>query len=279
MEEGNHVIYSYIQEPSEEEGPVVYQEEDQLQVVQDQDQNDQEQVLNNDVVLNQGQEVLVYDDETGEYQQYYYVPENQELDANPEAEQALEHLEETIKVEEPEQEESVQLNEEESEAVLKLLENEKDKNNSVKVLNQSDIHDLQPGTLIQCNKCWQTFLSAEFEEHYNTWHKEDHNSAGSESEFAKQKARDFNLPQEQVVIVNDPGFNKCAICDLPSRSKKEYLLHYKSRHQGYKLGCPKCSQTYHSPELLQVHFKHFHDRDTPIVQSAGTAKRAHVMLR
>ena len=142
MEEGNHVIYSYIQEPSEEEGPVVYQEEDQLQVVQDQDQNDQEQLLNNDVVLNQGQEVLVYDDETGEYQQYYYVPENQELDANPEAEQALEHLEESIKVEEPEQEESVQLNEEESEAVLKLLESEKDKNNSVKVLNQSDIHRL-----------------------------------------------------------------------------------------------------------------------------------------
>ena len=42
---------------------------------------------------------------------------------------------------------------------------------------------------------------------------------------------------------------------------------------------PKCSQTYHSPELLQVHFKHFHDQDTPIIQSAGTAKRAHVMLR
>ena len=39
---------------------------------------------------------------------------------------------------------------------------------------------------------------------------------------------------------------------------------------------PKCSQTYHSPELLQVHF---HDQDTPIIQSAGTAKRAHVMLR
>ena len=42
---------------------------------------------------------------------------------------------------------------------------------------------------------------------------------------------------------------------------------------------PKCSQTYHSPELLQVHFKHFHDQDTPIIQSIGTAKRAHVMLR
>ena len=57
------------------------------------------------------------------------------------------------------------------------------------------------------------------------------------------------------------------------------MIHYKSRHQGYKLGCPRCPQTYHSPELLHVHFKHFHERDTPIVQSAGTAKRAHVMLR
>ena len=41
---------------------------------------------------------------------------------------------------------------------------------------------------------------------------------------------------------------------------------------------PKCSQTYHSPELLQVHFKHFHDQDTPIIQSAGTAKRPHHSL-
>ena len=172
MEEGNHVIYSYIQEPSEEEGPVVYQEEDQLQVVQDQDQNDQEQLLNNDVVLNQGQEVLVYDDETGEYQQYYYVPENQLEDPNPEeAEQSLEQPEENITDQE---QDNVQLNQEESEAVLKLLENsEKVDKSEVKVLNQSDIHDLQPGTLIQCNKCWQTFLSAEFEEHYNTWHKEE----------------------------------------------------------------------------------------------------------
>ena len=30
---------------------------------------------------------------------------------------------------------------------------------------------------------------------------------------------------------------------------------------------------------MQVHFKHFHDRDTPIVQSAGIAKCAHVMLK
>ena len=264
-QEGNHVIYSYIQEPSEGQ-QVVYQEEDQLQVVQD-------QVNNDDVVLNQGQEVLVYDDETGEYQQYYYVPENQ-LEDPEEAEQGLEQPGETIADEPSVEQDNVQLNQEESEAVLKLLENSEKVNKSeVKVLNQSDIHDLQPGTLIQCNKCWQTFLSAEFEQHYNTWHKED------SSEFEKQKARDYNLEkQEQVVIVNDPGFNKCAVCDLPSRSKKEYLQHYKSRHQGYKLGCPKCNQTYHSPELLQVHFKHFHDRETPIVQSAGP-KRAHVMLR
>ena len=113
-QEGNHVIYSYIQEPSEGQ-QVVYQEEDQLQVVQD-------QVNNDDVVLNQGQEVLVYDDETGEYQQYYYVPENQ-LEDPEEAEQGLEQPEETITEEPSVEQDNVQLNQEESEAVLKLLEN------------------------------------------------------------------------------------------------------------------------------------------------------------
>ena len=230
---------------------------------------EQEALNNENLVLNQGQEVLVYDDETGEYHSgYYYVPEeeNPELVENPEPAQ--------LKIE---PEESVQLSEEDSEAVLKILEVSEKEDKKVKVLSQSDISDLQPGTLIQCNKCWQTFLSGEFEDHYNTWHKDD--PVLNESEFDKQKAADYNLKAEQVVIVNDTGFKKCAICDLPSRSKKEYLLHYKAKHKGFKLGCPRCPQTYHSPELLQAHFKHLHDRETPVVQSVGNAKRAHVMLR
>ena len=73
---------------------------------------------------------------------------------------------------------------------------------------------------------------------------------------------------------------KCAICHLPSRSKKEYLIHYKQRHSGYKLGCPKCPQTYHSPELLHAHYTHFHLRGTPIFQGTPSSnKRAHILLR
>ena len=36
---------------------------------------------------------------------------------------------------------------------------------------------LQPGTIIQCNKCWETFLATEFEEHFNSHHE----SAGGSS--------------------------------------------------------------------------------------------------
>ena len=85
---------------------------------------------------------------------------------------------------------------------------------------------------------------------------------------------------DQVVIAQDPGLKKCAICHLPSRSKKEYLIHYKQRHSGYKLGCPKCPQTYHSPELLHAHYTHFHLRGTPIFQGTPSSnKRAHILLR
>ena len=130
------------------------------------------------------------------------------------------------------------------------------------VLSQSS--SLEPGTLIQCNKCWETFLADEFEDHFKEAH-ENNSSVDHESE---------------IVIPQDPGFKNCAICGLPSRNKKEYLVHFKSAHAGYKLGCPKCPQTYHSPELLHVHYKHFHLRETPIIPSQqGGPKRAHVMLR
>ena len=127
------------------------------------------------------------------------------------------------------------------------------------VLSQSS--SLEPGTLIQCNKCWETFLADEFEDHFKEAH--EHSEEG------------------EIVIPQDPGFKECAICGLPSRNKKEYLVHFKSAHAGYKLGCPKCPQTYHSPELLHVHYKHFHLRETPIIpsQQHGGPKRAHVMLR
>ena len=127
------------------------------------------------------------------------------------------------------------------------------------VLSQSS--SLEPGTLIQCNKCWETFLADEFEEHFKEAHE--------------------NSEDGEIVIPQDPGFKECAICGLPSRNKKEYLVHFKSAHAGYKLGCPKCPQTYHSPELLHVHYKHFHLRETPIIpsQQQGGPKRAHVMLR
>ena len=41
-------------------------------------------------------------------------------------------------------------------------------------------------------------------------------------------------------------------------SRRDYLTHFKEAHAEVRLGCPKCPQTYHSPELLNVHYRHFH---------------------
>ena len=139
--------------------------------------------MQGNLVLNQGQEaqeVLVYNDETGEYEQYFYVPENQDdVDENPieSNQESVEHsVQQSIETEqsiETNNDIVQQLHEHESEGILSQIEEQSEsESKNVKVLNQSQINDLQPGTLIQCNKCWATFLSADFEEHYNTAHSD-----------------------------------------------------------------------------------------------------------
>lgn len=243
MEEGTNVIYSYV---NDQNNLIVEDQQQQNVQIIEEAQEDNQLVLYTE---GEGQEVLVYDDESGEYQRYVYIPNNEN---------------DNVIEQEAEQQEVVQ--EESKEEITeteapKEVEKEEQVKTSV-VLNQSAIGNLQPGTLIQCNKCFNTFLATEFEQHYLSTHE----NADGEND------------QEQVVIAADTGFKKCAVCQLPSRSKKEYLLHYKAKHPGYKLGCPQCPQTYHSPELLNVHFKHFHERQAAAVQPAQP-KRAHVLLR
>ena len=50
---------------------------------------------------------------------------------------------------------------------------------------------------------------------------------------------------------------KCEICKQ-TYEKKDYLSHLKEDHSNIILRCPLCTQTYHSPELLNVHYNHFH---------------------
>ncbi len=52
-------------------------------------------------------------------------------------------------------------------------------------------------------------------------------------------------------------FKVCSLCNK-MLSRKDYLTHFKVAHTDVRLGCPKCPQTYHSPELLNVHYRHFH---------------------
>lgn len=288
MEEDNNVIYSYVQAADDSgigSGEVVMSTDsgENIQVIPGDGSN---QVLTNEngqIVLcaeNEGQEVFIYDDESGQYQKYVYVPSDQNGEEPQDGHlmqqnqiisdqnETLSEIEQTeiIKHEEREEEEETPttlLVTDESNLNVNLKE-EKSANTKNFTLNADKIAQLQPGTIIQCNKCWETFLATEFEEHFNTHHG---SGAGS---------------SEQVVIAHDPGLKKCAICHLPSRSKKEYLSHYKQRHSGYKLGCPKCPQTYHSPELLHAHYTHFHLRGTSIIQGTSTStsnKRAHVLLR
>ena len=253
-------------------------------------QSDEDQVLYQDAnefleqeqqqfVLNtEGEEVFVLDEESGEYQRYVYVSNNgdeQDTSANLINSSADELVEPSVEINEGSGLEDQGVDEN-AETQFNLIQSNsggedtfivvppKGEKQKQVILSQNAIGGLEPGTVIQCNKCWETYLADDFEDHY----KEAHETSD----------------EGDVVIAQDPGFKECAICGLPSRSKKEYLIHFKTSHAGFKLGCPKCPQTYHSPELLHVHYKHFHQRETPIIPSTSTVgvggpKRAHVMLR
>jgi len=288
MEEDNNVIYSYVQAADDSgigSGEVVMSTDsgENIQVISGDASNQLMTDESGQIVLcaeNEGQEVFIYDDESGQYQKYVYVPSDQNEEEPQDGllmqqnQIISDQNEESSEIEQQEIIEQEETEEDVEEPPTTLLVTEDSSLNVIKgekstptknlTLNSDKIAELQPGTIIQCNKCWDTFLATEFEEHFNTHHG---SAAGS---------------SDQVVIAHDPGLKKCAICHLPSRSKKEYLSHYKQRHSGYKLGCPKCPQTYHSPELLHAHYTHFHLRGTPIVQYQGTSaanKRAHVLLR
>ena len=192
--EGESVIYSYVQQDE-----VILNGEESENIIIDENQQVLTTDENGQIVLcaqegGESQEVLIYDDESGELQKYIYIP--------PETEEVQEEIPE---INEP----KIEINE----PKIEISEAPKDYK-----LNHSEIGNLQPGTLIQCNKCFDTFLATEFQDHYTSAHESD----------LEPKT------DGQIVVATDTSFKKCALCHLPSRSKKEYLIHYKNRHPGYK---------------------------------------------
>ncbi|TRY78742.1 hypothetical protein TCAL_16698 [Tigriopus californicus] len=60
----------------------------------------------------------------------------------------------------------------------------------------------------------------------------------------------------------------CTVCHKVM-TKKGFARHFKDAHADIRLGCPKCSQTYHSPELLNVHYKHYHPDEVDDFEPCG----------
>ena len=202
--------------------------------------------------------MFVFDESTGEYQQCVYVAQDQngivegleqeeKLDStiniqelfapnglvtttslNGEQEQHIQ--EETIVLQEQEQQIVTAIGEEvpegNGEVIQVLLEGSED-NVIINDENTVPIDYEDQEYLIQCDKCARTFKPQDFERHLDEVHREG------------------------------PDGKNCSICDK-QLNKREYLTHFKECHSDVRLGCPKCPQTYHSPELLNVHYKHFH---------------------
>ena len=72
-------------------------------------------------------------------------------------------------------------------------------------------------------------------------------------------------------------FKVCSLCNR-TLSRKDYLTHFKDAHAEVRLGCPKCPQTYHSPELLNLHYRHFHAQQPQPEQHSQEQTRQETSL-
>ncbi len=235
-----------------------------------------------------GQEVLVFDEELGEYQRYVYVTQDEDGAVSEVANDS------NLLLQQHQQQDQVFLNSVEEGQQLALgsveassddvvagnsssrkrkLSSQNKTNSKSVIINQEGISNLQPGTLIQCNKCWETFLATEFQTHYTEVHGGDLASSST----TPPPASTASSSAGSGLSVSGPNdYKACTLCDFPCQNKKGYVEHFKSAHAGVKLACPKCPQTYHSPELLNAHYKHFHEN---IELQPIKPKRAHVMSR
>ena len=105
--------------------------------------------------------------------------------------------------------------------------------------------------LIECNKCsGECFASDVFDQHCL-------------QHYVKEK--------QKVTYTTSVNGKKCEICNQVYK-KKDYLTHLKKDHSNVLLRCPLCPQTYHSPELLNVHYTHFHlERGTKVSSESDSS--------
>ena len=75
------------------------------------------------------------------------------------------------------------------------------------------------------------------------------------------------------------NYKICDICKQHFESLSNYFTHLKDEHPNVVVGCPLCPQSYHSPELLNIHYNHSHPDgkiEKPSNPSpASTTKRSH----
>ena len=54
------------------------------------------------------------------------------------------------------------------------------------------------------------------------------------------------------------NYKICDICKQHFESLSKYFAHLKDEHPNVVFGCPLCPQSYHSPELLNIHYNNSH---------------------
>ena len=85
------------------------------------------------------------------------------------------------------------------------------------------------------------------------------------------------LSEQEISSVSHSS-TTCTMCKKVV-AKDEYLTHFKEYHSEVQLGCPRCSSTFSSPDLLSSHYKQFHkmESEKQKVSSASSISSSSAM--
>lgn len=292
IDENGQLLYAYAQDETDDSNgtPLIHAPE--IDEPAASATPPEQQIL---VKVQESQEVIIYDEDTGQYQQCYYVPTDDSEPSEPHPEESSTTENTAIQVDPAPEAQASETNlqtlyengtislktylsllgvsKEQAQQVEEELLDSQNQDQPVQITADPSSQVIQASQnvakVVEHEVQAPEFDATEFTHFLATPSQPVQNPVQEdESSMIQYYAANVNKPllhrinpsKPRTTITSDKITWEQQVCTICHKvmTKKGFGRHFKDAHADIRLGCPKCSQTYHSPELLNVHYRHYH---------------------